>query len=232
MDEIFFFKLHVHACWKCPFLQHFLQIAPFTEHTSMPWLGLFPHLEQFICLDWPLPLPVSDIFLPSLLNVFTVSIGDCLVSSPREKLVAGDPVPTAKYMSYIALSRVRSPSSNCSRSDNLLSWMPATSIYLIISSSRAPKLQCLMKDATDSPFSCLLWKKLIWSKTVFLFFMKYNSNLPLTVTYDFCSPSDSRKDSRMSSASSPVVYERKPAFPDHLNQDSKQSYSAWTFLLN
>ena len=72
-----FFNLH--ALWKCRFFSHFLQITSFAGHTPMLWLGLFLHLEHFVCLERPLPRPVS--VLTALLDVFTVSIGICFVSS-------------------------------------------------------------------------------------------------------------------------------------------------------
>ena len=96
-------------------------------------------------LDWPLYRPVSDIFLHGLFDVFTALIGNCLVSSPQRKLVAGKLFPTVEHMSQ-PFSRVRSQ-SNCSHSDNLLLQIPTTSIHasLTISSRRAPKLQYLAK---------------------------------------------------------------------------------------
>ena len=74
MDEIFFFDLH--TCWKCSFFPHFLQIASFAGHTPISWLGHFLQLEHIVCLDGPLPRPVSDVFLPGLLDEFTASIGN------------------------------------------------------------------------------------------------------------------------------------------------------------
>ena len=79
-DEIFF-DLHTH--WKCPFFPHTLEIASFAGHTPMSWLGLFPHLEHIVCLDKPLLQPVFDIL--GFLDVFTASIGNCLVSSLQRK---------------------------------------------------------------------------------------------------------------------------------------------------
>ena len=129
MDDIFFFDLHTR--WKCLFFPHFLQIASFAGHTSMLWIGPFPHLQQFVCLEWPLPRPVSDKFVPGLLDFFIASLLIVLCNFHKEELVAGEPIPTIEYMSQ-PFSRLRSP-SNFSCSDNVSSHMLATSISLTIS---------------------------------------------------------------------------------------------------
>ena len=143
----------------------------------MSWLGLFPHLERFICWDWSLPWPVSDVFLTGLLDIFTAPIGNCFASLLWSKACCWWTISICRLL-VTAFSRVRSP-SNYSRCDNLLSWMPVTSIPLAISLRKSPKPQCLAKaytsltkDATGSLSSCLLHKKLTWSKSMFLFYTK------------------------------------------------------------
>ena len=143
-------------------------------HTLMLWLGLFAYLEHIICLDWSLPRTVSDVFLPYLLHVFTISIGICLVSTPPRKTCCRWTISDCQIHVHVtAFSRMKSP-SNCNHSNNLLSWMLATSISLTISSCKSPKLQCLAKaytsltkDAAGSISSCHLWSKLIQSKLLF-----------------------------------------------------------------
>ena len=159
------FSLTYMPTGSAPSFLYFLQIASFAEHTPISWLGLFPHFEHIVCLDSPLPQPVSDVFLPGLLDVFTASIGNRLVLLPQRKTCCWWTVSDCR-IHITALSRVRSP-SNCSRSDNLLLRISATSISSASSLCRAPKFQYLAKantsstkDATGSPSSCLLWKKL------------------------------------------------------------------------
>ena len=58
---------------KWPFFPHFLQIITFVGHTSMSWLGLFPHLGH--------------------------QLGIVLCHLHEEKLVASESFLTAEYMS-------------------------------------------------------------------------------------------------------------------------------------
>ena len=132
MDNSFF---DLHVCCKCPFFPHFLQITPFAGHTSMSWLGRFLHLEQFAGREWPLPRPVSDVFLTGLFDIFTALIGVCLVSSPWRKTCCQWTISNCQIIDT-ALLRVRSASS-CSCSDNLSSRLPCTSLSWI-NSSRNP----------------------------------------------------------------------------------------------
>ena len=69
------------------------------------------------------------------------------------------------------------------------------------------------------------WLSLFLSslKKLLFFFMKSDSNLSLTVSYYFCSASDSLKDSRISSASSPIAYKREETY---LSSSSKSRFEA------
>ena len=97
MDGILFFDLH--ACWKCLFFPHFLQIVSFAGHISMSMLGLFPYLEHIVCLDGQLPRPVSEYSYMVSWMSSQHQLGIVLCRLHEENLFAGEPFLTAEYMS-------------------------------------------------------------------------------------------------------------------------------------
>ena len=213
MDEIFF---DIHALWKCPFSTYHANCILCRSYSNVA-VGTFPHLEHIFFLDGPLPRPVSDVLLPDVIDVFTASIGNCLVYFPRRKTCFWWTISDCQ-IHVTVLSWVKSTPSICSRSDNLLLWTRATRthVFLISSSWRAPKLQYLANaymsspsNATGSSSSCLHWKNHAQSKTIFFFFKKYASNLQLTVAYEFRSSSVSLKESMIAPAFSLIAYKKE-----------------------
>ena len=135
--------------WSAPSFHIFCKLCLLQDIlTYMLCLGFFAHLKHFVCLGWPLPWPMSDVFLLGLIDVFTTSIGNWLVSCPWRKTFCWWTVSDC-WINVTGFSRVRSP-SNCSGSDNLLLQILTTSISLTISSYIAPKLQYLVMAYTVS----------------------------------------------------------------------------------